>query len=325
MLRRRFRKLAGTWVSPAPDLPRRALTVARWIFAPVAIAFLLYFAWSTRDSLFDVLKSSEPLQLSAAVLVWSLMYLLAPLLSTVIFRARGHAISYQTAAGVHITNVPARYVPGGIWHTVGRIAAFKRLGIGRLDIAVFVFLENVLAVSVAFLIGGSIVVWYHDVQGWGLVAMVGAAGGLVLLLASPFLLAHRIIKDETGFRFGNYLACVGVVALSWCAGAAAFVLYVAAFPELDLGMSALEAGGTYLFSWGVGFVAVFAPQGIGVFEVVASDLLGSAASLKSTAALLVGFRLVIMLSDALAWSVWQTLAAIWRHSDKANTDPESGV
>lgn len=290
------------------------LSVVRWIYTPVAIAFLLYLAWDGRASVFETFGSGDALQLPAAILTWSLMHLVAPLLPMVIFQARSHRLSYQTAADIHIANLPARYIPGGIWHTVGRIVAFKRLGIGRRDIAVFVFLENVLAVGVAFIVGGSLVAWYHGMEGWGVVAAFAAAGGLTLLLASPFILSHRLVKGDRRFELRDYLASIGVVALSWCVGAAAFVLYIDAFRELDLSTSPLETGAVYLFSWGVGFVSVFAPQGIGVFEVVAGELLSGAGSLKGTVALLVGFRLVIMVSDGLTWAVQQTLYGMHRLS-----------
>ena len=290
------------------------LGITRGIFTLVAVACLLFFAWDGRQSLSETVSSGAPLQLLMAVLMWSLMHFLAPLLSAVTFRARGYHVSYRTAADVHIANLPARYIPGGVWHTVGRIAGFKRLGIGKLDIAIFVFLENVLAVGLAFVLGGSIVAFYHDAQGWGLLAACAAIGGLVLLLASPFILSRRFVAGNVRFALFDYLACVGVVALSWIVAAAAFVLYTTAFTGLDLRTSPLETGGAYLFAWGTGFVSVFAPQGIGVFEVVAGELMRGGASLKSVAALLVGFRLVILVADGFTWGVRQALSGIGARS-----------
>jgi len=283
------------------------LVIVKRIFVPVAVAFLAYFAWDSRELLLDVLGSAQLLRLLAAALVWSLMHLMSPLLSMLIFRARGYPLSYKTAAGVHIANLPARYVPGGIWHTVGRIVGFQDLGIGQRDIGIFVFLENVLATGVAFVIGGSAVAWFQDMQGWGEVAAFAVVGGFALLFASPFILSLRIIKDEGRFPARDFLGSVLIVAFSWCIAAAAFVIYLAAFPGLELLASPLETGGAYLFSWGVGFISVFAPQGVGVFEVVAADLIRGSNNLTSTAALLAGFRLVILSADALAWGTLQLL------------------
>ncbi len=281
------------------------LVVAKRIFAIVAVAFLAYFAWDSRELLADVLVSARPLRLLAAVLAWSLMHLMSPWLSMLIFRARSYPLSYRTAASIHIANLPARYVPGGIWHTVGRIAGFHDLGISRRDIGIFVFLENILAICVAFVIGGSLVAWFQDMQGWGEIAAFTAVGGILLLFASPFILSRRIVKGEDRFPPRDFLVSVLVVAFSWCVGAAAFVVYLSAFPGLELQATALETGGAYLFSWGVGFIAVFAPQGIGVFEVVAADIMRGTTTLTGTAALVAGFRFVIMSADALAWGALQ--------------------
>ena len=295
------------------------LGIARQVFALVALGVLVYLVWDSRESLLEITRSGDPLQLAAAVVAWSLMNLMSPALSTVVFRGRGHSLSYQTAVDVHISNLPARYVPGGIWHTVGRIADFKRLGFGRHDITLFVFLENALAVGVAFLIGGSVLAWYQDVKAWGLAAACACAGGLALLVALPFILSYRIPENGRRFRMRAYVAGIGLVALSWCVGAAAFVLYVTAFAELDVGAPPIEIAGIYLFSWGAGFVSVFAPQGIGVFEVIAGELLGSTESLKNTVALLAGFRLVILVADSLTWAIQKSLHGAYRRSKQVGS------
>jgi glycosyltransferase 2 family protein len=290
------------------------LGIARQIFGLVALGILVYLVWASRESLLEITRSGDPLQLSAAVVAWSLMNLMSPALSAVIFRGRGHSLSYQTALDIHISNLPARYLPGGIWHTVGRIAGFKRLGIARRDITLFVLLENALALGVAFLFGGIVVAWYHDMEGWGLAAACAGAGGLALLVALPFILSYRIPKNGVRLRTRAYVSGIGVVALSWFVGAVAFVLYVTAFTELDVGAPLVEIAGIYLFSWGAGFVSVFAPQGIGVFEVIAGELLDSTESLKGTVALLAGFRLVILLADSLTWAIQKSLHGAYRLS-----------
>jgi len=158
------------------------LRVAKRIFLPVAIAFLAYFAWDSRELLVDVVRSANPLTLVAAVLVWMLMHALSPLFSMLIFRARNVPLSYKTSARIHIANLPARYIPGGIWHTVGRIAGFREMDINQRDISIFVFLENLLAVCVAFMIGGSLLAANRGLDGWGQIAALSAVGGAVFLL-----------------------------------------------------------------------------------------------------------------------------------------------
>ncbi len=98
------------------------------------------------------------------------------------------------------------------------------------------------------------------------------------------------------------------LARSWCIAATAFVIYLSAFPGLALQAAPLETAGAYLFSWGVGFIAIFAPQGIGVFEVVAADLMRGAGTFMSVAALLGGFRIIVLAADATVWVALHALS-----------------
>jgi hypothetical protein len=285
------------------------LRVAKRIFLPIAFAFLTWFAWQSRDLLLDIVRTARPLALALAVLAWMLMHALAPLLSMLIFRARKVPLSYKTAARIHIANLPARYVPGGIWHTVGRIAVFRDMDIGQRDISIFVFLENVLAVCVAFAIGGSLLATIRGLDGWGQIAALSAVCGVVFLLATPYILSLRVIRGDDRFPTRDFVSITIVAAVSWCIAAAAFVIYLSAFPGLALQAGPLETAGAYLFSWGVGFISIFAPQGIGIFEVVAADLMRGAGTLMSVAALLAGFRLIILAADAAVWVALHVLSA----------------
>ncbi|PNS09299.1 hypothetical protein [Solilutibacter silvestris] len=307
-------QLPKSGVTPALALARKALRIAKLLFTPIALVFLLYFVWESRESLCEVLARGNPWRLPIAVLLWSLMALLAPLFASVVFRAvGGRRFSYRQLATIHIANLPARYIPGGIWHTVGRAVAFSRLGIGKRDIAIFVLLENALAVGVAFALGGPLVALYRGLTGWGLAAALAGTSGILGLAILPWLLNYRLTTGRGSFHARDYLICTGIVAVSWCIGATAFVMFLTSFPDLAVHVSALEAGATYLFAWGMGFIAFFAPQGIGVFEVVAGDMISGTGSLKSAAALLAGFRLVILLSDALVWGAYQLGRMILRH------------
>ena len=87
------------------------------------------------------------------------------------------------------------------------------------------------------------------------------------------------------------------------------MIYLCAFPGLALQAAPLETAGAYLFSWGVGFISIFAPRGIGVFEVVAAELMRGDSAFMSVAALLAGFRFIILAADATVWVALHVLSA----------------
>ena len=78
-------------------------------------------------------------------------------------------------------------------------------------------------------------------------------------------------------------------------------------------------GGIYLFSWGVGFLSIFAPQGIGVFEFVASEFMQGPIGFMGFAALIGGFRVVILVADMITWSGYQLLRQ-WFDNKQATTN-----
>ncbi|NIV17369.1 MAG: hypothetical protein GWN47_02935 [Woeseiaceae bacterium] len=277
------------------------LSLAKRIFLPVAIAFLCYFAWRSRQNLVDVVRHAQPVFLLAAVLVWTMMNAFAAAFAAVFFKRRNESMTAGKAARIHIANLPARYIPGGVWHTVGRIADFRRHGIDARSISMFVLIENVLAVCLAFILAAAMLLGTLGSQGWGRVAAICALVSAIALLVMPLVLSARPADERIRIPARDYILLILIVAASWCFAAAAFVTYLYAFPTLVLQNTPIELAGSYLFSWAAGFVAVFAPQGIGVFEVVAADMLRGANPLMSMAALIAGFRLVILAADVTAW------------------------
>ena len=59
--------------------------------------------------------------------------------------------------------------------------------------------------------------------------------------------------------------------------------------------------------WMHGFAAVFAPQGVGVFEATIGMLLKGTIPLAGTALIAAGFRVVILAADLLAFCALQLL------------------
>jgi hypothetical protein len=136
---------------------------------------------------------------------------------------------------------------------------------------------------------------------WAALTGLCALLGLGVLAAAPAVSQTLLAAGEPRLVFRQYLASLVVLAFYWIGAGIAFVLFLKAFPTLELAASNIESASIYVFSWGIGFVTLFAPQGIGVSELVASNLLGERGSVAALAALLAGFRVVILTADLTAW------------------------
>ena len=285
----------------------KIINVLKLLFTPVAFAFLLYFAWQSRDELTQLISNASLLYLCLAAIVWGLLHALSPVLAVVVFDACGSQVSWKQAFSTHAARLPARYLPGGIWHTVGRVMDYREQGVKSRHLTAFVVLENGLAAAVTLAIGGAIVFSMRGTDPISSVAGLASIAGFIAVPAIGFLTNSRVLQSPDRLSVVAYSKSTAAVALFWAGATLAFLLYLSAFPSITVTYSHFEMAGIYLFSWGVGFISIFAPQGIGVFELVASELIDGPIGFMGLAALIAGFRVVVLVADIFVWLVYQAM------------------
>ena len=277
------------------------------LFTPVAFGFLLYFAWQSRGELGELLGNASLSYLFLAAVVWASLHALSPVLAVIVFNTCGANVSWQQAFSTHAARLPARYLPGGIWHTVGRVIDYREQGVHSRHISAFVLLENGLAAVVTLAIGGAIVFSMRGTDSLGSIAGMASLAAIFALPVMAYVINSRVLQHPNRMSFATHLQSLMVVTLFWAGAAAAFLLYLSAFPSSTGVYSYIEMAGIYLFSWGVGFVSIFAPQGIGVFEFVASELIEGPIGFMGLAALIAGFRVIVLFADIAVWSIYQLI------------------
>jgi hypothetical protein len=292
------------------EMPKRfALTDMRWegllrsgrlLFLPLAFGCLLYFAWSARRTVIVVVENAHPIYLVAAIAGWCALHLISPIFAVAALNGCGARIRYRDALRIHVLNLPARYLPGGIWHTVGRAVDYIGQGIERNQLGAFVLLENALAAAITLILGGASVWHFQIAAEWRKIALLGALAAAIMLVLLPLLLQRSTLAMVS---YAGYAKSVGIMLVFWCVAAATFVLFTHSFPEAIESTSIIEVGGAYLFSWGLGFIAFFAPQGLGIFEAVAGSVFRSALSFAEIVSIVAGFRIIVLFADAIAWGI----------------------
>lgn len=133
-------------------------------------------------------------------------------------------------------------------------------------------------------------VWY-----WIILGLVLAS--TVVFLALPFMGASRGMTLKPMWYGGTFLLNTGY----WALTALSFALFMQALPGATSGDAQVSLGGVYIFSWGIGFITPFAPQGIGVSEAVSSQLIHSDLSGGSLFVLVASFRVVVLCGDLSVW------------------------
>jgi len=208
-------------------------------------------------------------------------------------------LGYRELALISVLRLPAKYLPGGIWQSVARFAAYRRLEVSKADSLFILVAEHLIAVCVSAALGASVLLHIEGIAFLhGVIACV-LIGALALLAVTALWILRT--QGCTKKNLAGILMAILAAALFWTFAGASFCAYWAAAFGLQ-GSGVLRIASCYLLSWSAGFVALFAPQGIGVFEWVASHLLTSAWPVSVTVIAAASFRIVTMAGDLSAWA-----------------------
>lgn len=286
------------------------ITWVKRLFTPLALGFLLYVGWQSWDLLANIFATAQLSYLLLTIALLMIPHLILALATTLLLKTSASAtistattVSYSMVLYTIINRLPARYLPGGIWHTVGRLLDFHTYGITTAHLTALFLLEHILSAAIPLILGGIIVVHFHGLTDqWGAIAILLVIGSSLGIIITPVIIQRYILIFST-FQWRFYLPAIIIDLFMWSLLALAFTCYFNAFTLTTLDLSQLEIAGVYLFSWGIGIIALFAPQGIGVFEVVASHLLSVSLSLGTLAALIAGFRIMALLADLSLWAI----------------------
>ena len=99
-------------MSSATDNHRSAAAAAiSWskaIFTPLALIFLGYFFWASRDTLISIYSGGSLASYSIVVLCWLVLHCISPLFTSLALRSLGISLDYRTAMRIHISRLPAK-------------------------------------------------------------------------------------------------------------------------------------------------------------------------------------------------------------------------
>lgn len=273
-------------------MSRTAWRTVQWALVIVVIAFVarrVINQWGELSALpLSVTASPSLLAASVAAVLASYAVLIWTWQHTVV--AWGERLAFGDAARIWFVSNLGRYVPGKVWQIGAMGVMAERAGVSpvaAVGSSLVIAIVNVIAgIAVAVPLGAG--------QALGSSLVIPVAAGLSLaVLAAPWLLpvaargAGRLLRRDMRIAALPHRA-VWVAAVG-CG--VAWVLYGVAFRCLHvalLGRATGDLGGStaaFTASYLVGFLALFAPGGIGVREWALGPLLeqfGIAAGAEAT-------------------------------------------
>lgn len=241
--------------------------------------------------------------LLACMLAYSAMHFFAVMATSSLLRSLGHPRPYRMLLAIHLRRLPAKYLPGGIWHAVSRGADLVNEGVPVRSIGQLVGVEQLLAIWWSGFLGFMLAGLVFDGVVRSVASMIAVCWLGVTLLALVWLGKAR--------RWRHLVAAVSApkILLAYIAGwfclATGFTLYL--WQSVDTLNNPLQVAASYLVSWMIGAIAFFAPQGIGVFEVSMGKALSQFGPLQGGILWFIGsYRLVVLAADLVVWGggVW---------------------
>jgi uncharacterized membrane protein YbhN (UPF0104 family) len=241
----------------------------------------------------------------SAVVVW-LMYALLILAWRTMLAGWGQRLDGWTAARIWTVSSLGKYIPGKVWAVAGMALMAQRAGIAPWAATGSAVVLQVLAIgtgaAVAGLTGRAGIEAAHQGAGPILGLLVaGALAGVVLLLWPPFLRRLLQVAAPDAQAAGAPAAAgivLGIVAnlIAWVGyGAALWLLARGLLP--DVGLEPGLAVAVFTASYLAGFLALFAPGGLGVREGLFILMLQGPLGIGAATALALASRLLLTITE----------------------------
>lgn len=299
---------------------RALLTLARVVVTAVvlvAAALTLWRQWNAVDTR-DIQLGAHP----GPIVTGSLLVIGAYAVLIEAWRqalvAWDASLGFWRAARIWAVSNLGRYVPGKVWQLTAMAVMLQRAGV-PLSIAgaaaITVTLVNVLAgLFLVVLFGPPVLV--H--------AGISAAAGMTFLLIGALLLVLtpaalpvllRTFGRVTGRKLPTFHVPARAVWVTALGSLIAWVVYGIAFREFARGLLGAAPGpvlayvAVYAGSYLLGYLALFAPAGIGVRELALTTALPAfgLATAPEAALLTVASRLWLTILEVIPGAIWLLL------------------
>ncbi len=221
----------------------------------------LYFAGNV-ETILSHMRQVSAVRLILALGFLAVSKLLLVRLSQHSVEVTGQEIGYARMFQINSMSQLAKYLPGGVWHFVGRAAYYHAEGLSLKQTSQAIVIENLWLVTSAAFAGGILFSLYAKVP--------TSAAVLVLLWALLLYIMTRWRVPQANWR--DTLSVGALQSAVWILLGASFLILL---PINDPALLPLAMGGFGL-SWVAGYVSIFAPGGVGVREATLTALMSAA-------------------------------------------------
>ena len=252
------------------------LNYLKWIwFAAVVAAASWYVARNFTEIRLYLATIKLP-RLAISVLLLLVGKILTADLTFQSLKLVSHPITFKDAFSVTTITQLGKYLPGGIWHFAGKIGIYRARGLTGKNALMPIVIENYWLIASALITGLSALFFSDSLVPcgfWRLLCRNEMKISLLILVVSlwvllSFLILRFTLSLQITFLTNMRLSLEQFVI--WFLFGISFWIVFPAGQNADFLLQAISA---FSVSWAAGYIAFFAPGGIGIREASMAILL----------------------------------------------------
>jgi uncharacterized membrane protein YbhN (UPF0104 family) len=259
-------------------LKERLLRIAKWAWLCLVLAAAVWYLARNGRTVAEEVRRLEPQQIGLAIALLLATKLILTEITRRSLRPSTPRPAYRSCFYINGVTQVAKYLPGGIWHFVGKFAYYRGMALTSAAAGQAMIAENawLVASSIFFglILSAPALARNPDALPVSLRWLVADSHTPILLGLSLWLIVLALIEVVLGRNVPRAvwrtLSLIVVQSACWFAAGLSFWIL---FPSAARPQAFPLAVGAFSLAWAAGYLTIFAPGGIGAREAVLVALL----------------------------------------------------
>lgn len=296
-------------------MKNQILRFLKYLWVLSILIFLSFFIIDNYEKILKIIKEINIYYILSAFTAILIAKILLSASMYYIIKSIGKHLSFVKCLHIYNISQLGKYIPGNIWHFVGKAAAYSKEGFSAKNIKDALIIENLWLVSSAFFYGISLlfILEYRFIK--NLISNNIALIAFIILLAIfGYIISTRILKIDLWNILKNKETSIKIILISffvWTFLGFGFAILIISY-RLDLLYLSIAL---YAFAYSMGFITPFAPAGIGIREGVLALALSQYLSIEIIIIVSAANRLIYFFAEIILAVLSQILRTYFSKTD----------
>jgi len=256
-------------------MKKTIINILKYVWIGAILLFVSKYLYEKHTQIIDILKYIPPLNIMLATTALIVAKIVLSFVSLQSTRYFSNNISFAEMLKIYNITQMAKYIPGSIWHFIGKAGFYAEKELPPGDIKKSIFVEMAWVILTASAIGVIFLstaeqcdfkVVYTSMLNYSYLYALGAgiAATVLILFRKHFIDLVKTVSTSPATNIKMVLSLTIVwLLLGWCF----FVTLQPYMNTINLSIFFYIVG-LYSLSYSAGFLVPFAPAGIGIRETI---------------------------------------------------------